>query len=502
MSLILFSFLSDVAAKAGAVTRVTTTPNPTTSDFKTKPLEDEDIICDIMSETVMGMGRPAAADMSHEPVSGGEERGPDVAPAAGRGKLMYVDVSLVAPEPAAGVEAHGGVCSEVKPEPVSAGDTWADPQPAPVAERGQNAAEAAAEDASATSEFVIKVEPLSESDTDTDTEAELVAENDVTTLEETEGTCASAADGDHSETSHTLTVSHSDSESHSHAAPKSVAQNALRRKEANAAERPFRCRECGATFKQSGHFNAHRKIHTGEKPYFCTECGSLFRERSHLRKHMIIHTGEKPFACKECGDTFARPGQLKSHTFRKHFSGKTRSCQCQDCPAAFFTASDLKRHGLIHTGEKPFACSDCTSAFKTINELKAHRRIHTGEKPHLCHECDASFAQSSQLKKHKLSKHSSSVRIRPYPCPDCTSAFVTKFDLANHKRIHTGEKPFKCRSCLAVFSQASALKTHTLRKHSPGIRRPFPCAECTAAFFTRSDLKEHHRVHTGGRKSV
>lgn len=471
------------------------TPDSTIASLKSKPMEDEKIISDIMSEAMPDSTTVRGGSYDPASLSDEEKQGPDVTPAVGNGKFMYVDVSLVAPKPMAGEETSEDI-GLVRSEAVKDKITPADFQSSVRDTTEHNVTEAATEEMSSTdSEFVIKMEPLSESDTDI--EEDTVVENQGTTVMEMEGAHSSATDGNSSETSGTLSSSQNDSDT----APKTTAQNSLHPKQMITGERPFCCRECGATFKQSGHFNAHKKIHTGEKPYVCTECNALFRERSHLRKHMIIHTGEKPFACKECGDTFARPGQLKSHTFRKHFSGKTRSWQCPDCPAAFFTRSDLKRHRLIHTGEKPFACLDCSSAFKTVNELNAHRRIHTGEKPHLCNECDASFAQSSQLKKHKLSKHSS-VRIRPYPCPDCSSAFVTKFDLANHKRIHTGEKPFKCRSCAAIFSQASALKTHMLRKHSPGIPRPFPCTECTAAFFTRSDLKEHLRVHTGSRKSV
>ena len=488
-----FFFVSGNAA--GTVT----TPDLMTATCKLGVKEGGNIIADIMSEA--GAERAAVSGCRGDPespsLSDSEEQGVGATPTTGGGKFMYVDLSLVVPAP--DKEADKDI-SRVTTAGVAGSDTPADVQPPAGGEEGCGERETATEDRpAADSEFVVKMEPLSESDTDMETEG--MAENEVPTVMEREGahTSASEGDTDSPEASCPLSFSHSDLD----AAPKSAARNTLHPKQVitDETKRPFRCRECGATFKQSGHFNAHKKIHTGEKPYVCTECDALFRERSHLRKHMIIHTGEKPFACKDCGDTFARPGQLKSHTFRKHFSGKMRSCQCPDCPAAFFTGSDLKRHRLIHTGEKPFVCSNCSSAFKTVNELNAHRRIHTGEKPHVCDECSASFAQSSQLKKHKLSKHSS-VRIRPYPCPDCCSAFITRFDLVNHRRTHTGDKPFKCGNCAALFSQASALKTHMQRKHSPGIPRPFPCPGCTAAFFTRSDLKEHQRVHIGGRQSV
>ena len=54
------------------------------------------------------------------------------------------------------------------------------------------------------------------------------------------------------------------------------------------------------------------------KKAWCQYCSKGFLNRSQLSRHMVVHTGERPWKCGRCGKTFQQKAHLTGHYGRVH----------------------------------------------------------------------------------------------------------------------------------------------------------------------------------------
>lgn len=114
------------------------------------------------------------------------------------------------------------------------------------------------------------------------------------------------------------------------------------------------------------------------------------------------YQGEKPYKCKQCAASFVRFGHLQRH---EYVHCEVKPFQCKICPKSFTQYRNLQTHMYKHTGERPFRCNYCPKGFTQYGTLQAHERTHTGERPYACEKCGKRFITSSHLRWHSRTQH-------------------------------------------------------------------------------------------------
>ncbi|XP_052746494.1 transcriptional repressor CTCF isoform X2 [Bicyclus anynana] len=293
---------------------------------------------------------------------------------------------------------------------------------------------------------------------------------------------------------------------------------AIPTKTKNRQNRPeYTCGVCKYSSHRRYLLLRHMKTHSDERPHKCNVCERGFKTVAALQNHVNMHNGIKPHVCKYCKSPFTTSGELVRHVRYRHTHEKPH--KCTECDYASVERSKLRRHVRCHTGERPYQCSHCTYASQDTFKLKRHLRTHTGEKPYKCDNCNMCFTQSNSLKAHKLIHNVSDkpvfqcelcptkcgrktdLRIhiqklhtsnKPHKCKRCGKSFPDRYSLKMHNKTHEGEKCFKCELCPYASTTLRHLKSHML-KHTD--EKPFACDQCDQSFRQKQLLRRHQNLY-------
>ena len=276
-----------------------------------------------------------------------------------------------------------------------------------------------------------------------------------------------------------------------------------------------RCPQCSIVFLDIYCLRLHAKEVHGDQRFDCITCGKRFRDRYDLKQHAHSQSHRELVSddTKLCNDYESDAGRNVNDTPTQEHIGALSEAQvnpaeiswpvspvlplssvsadaaysvplrseadvCHD--SALFDAlttvtASIKRHLQqpqlqVRKRARPAApsssvCETCGKEFKCSSLLANHVRVHTGDRPYACEfpGCTKRFTERSNLTKH-TKVHSGD---HPFKCEyeGCGKAFTAKCNLQTHMRIHTAEKPFACEraECGRRFTDISDLRKHKLR---------------------------------------
>ena len=144
---------------------------------------------------------------------------------------------------------------------------------------------------------------------------------------------------------------------------------------------------------------------------------------------------------------------------------------------------------LMKNGKIEYKCNGCSKIYTNLTSASSHYICkHTTRFECNFNNCNKCFSSDYQLKQHQR-RHTND---KPLACKVCKKLFSTKGCVTRHMRIHTGEKPYKCRYCDKRFTQSSSVIAHE-RIHTG--EKPYKCKYCDKRFTTSSHRDRHEKSH-------
>lgn len=155
------------------------------------------------------------------------------------------------------------------------------------------------------------------------------------------------------------------------------------------------CDFCGKEFSSKLDLTKHTALHAQESQddSQCRLCGKYFATREEAVMHLKVHSasGSPGRVVKREYTTFlgrysqkylclprlSLDQRLETHHVPVSGSAE-RKFKCERCDRSFFTRKDVKRHMVVHTGQRNFVCQYCPQKFGRKDHLVRHtKKTHT-----------------------------------------------------------------------------------------------------------------------------
>ncbi|XP_019958123.2 zinc finger protein 644a [Paralichthys olivaceus] len=245
----------------------------------------------------------------------------------------------------------------------------------------------------------------------------------------------------------------------------------------HSEEKPscYTCPKCKIVFKKEHHLHRHMKSHVdppniSQKPYICRECGQSFRQSGSLIEHMSIHQDKRARLTEE----------IRGTNYKKK-DDKNVKLFCPQCPFVTNCPNTFVQHAKTHEKDKrKYRCDKCS--FRTFNEndLRRHtvmqhtvvtvRKQIQNHDPETfsCNICSYRAFSKNIFKNHLLRRHQQTFEEYKATQPSQKTAqeYEATQPCEKNSQIQNHEfESYSCNICSYRAFSKNVMKNHLLRRH-------------------------------------